>query len=144
MDQPPPTPISSSSGIWERLRAFIRTHWQPEKIEEPKVDPELKHLDGAQRAGEVVRYSILSLEWWISPNGKLREWLRLNSKIGSILIIPAVLVVPLVTFILWQVSKWIGWLVGIAGNLILFPLAALAAVGVTIGVVILLRTILGK
>jgi hypothetical protein len=55
-----------------------------------------------------------------------------------------VLVVPLVTFILWQVAKWTGWLVGIAGNLILLPLAILAAVIITIAVVALLRLILGK
>ncbi|MEQ1858447.1 MAG: hypothetical protein ABMA13_00770 [Chthoniobacteraceae bacterium] len=136
----PLTPTNSKS----RVREFISRHWQPKEIEQPTVDPDLKHLDGAQRSAEVVRYSILSLEWWLSPNGRLREWLRLNGKISSVLIIPAVLVVPLVTFIIWQVSKWMGWLVGIAGNLILFPLAALVAAGVTFGVVILLRNLLGK
>ncbi|HEY3899588.1 MAG TPA: hypothetical protein VGM54_13290 [Chthoniobacter sp.] len=68
----------------------------------------------------------------------------MNSKIGSALVIPAVLVVPLVTFILWQVAKWMGWLVSIAGNLILFPAAALLAVIVILAVIAVLRLILGK
>lgn len=137
-------PLAAKDSAGNRVRDLIRRHWQPSKIEPPQVDPQLDQFDGAKRSAEVVRYSILSLEWWLSPNGTLREWLRLNGKISSVLLIPAVLVLPLITFIVWQVSKWIGWLVGIAGNLILFPLAALAAVGVTIGVVILLRTILGR
>jgi hypothetical protein len=84
------------------------------------------------------------LEWWLSANGKLREWLRLNSKIGSVLVIPAVIVVPLISFILWQIAKWTGWLVSIAGNLILFPMAALVAVIVILAVIAVLRLLLCK
>ena len=97
-----------------------------------------------QRAGEVLRYSVLSIEWWISPNGTLREWLRLNGKVSSILLIPAVLIVPLVTFVLWQVAKWIVLLVQIASNLIVLPLAALAAGILITGIVIVARMLLGK
>lgn len=122
----------------------LKTHWNPQPIEPPHVDPDLPRLNGLQRAAESFRYTALSLEWWLSPNGKLREWLRVNSKIGSALVIPAVLVVPLVTFILWQVAKWMGWLVSIAGNLILFPAAALLAVIVILAVIAVLRLILGK
>jgi hypothetical protein len=127
-----------------RLIEKLRQHWNPKPIEEPTVDPDLSELNGLQRAAESLRYTILSIEWWLSPNGSLREWLKLNSKIGSFLLIPAVLVVPLVTFILWQVWKWTGWLNGIAGNLLLFPLAAFAAVLVTLAVIALLRAVLGK
>src|SRR4051812_4747022 len=99
------------------LFSKIKEHWHPEPIQPPEVDPDLPRLTGLQRATESLRYSILSVEWWLSPNGKLREWLRINGKLGSVLLIPAVLVVPLITFILWQMSKWVGWLVSIAGNL---------------------------
>lgn len=128
----------------DRIKRLIQRHWAPQKIEPPTVDPQLKELDGAQRAGEVVRYSILSLEWWLSPNGTLREWLKLNGKLSSVLLIPAVLIAPLVTFIVWQVSLWMGWLVGIAGHLILFPVAALIACAVIYGVVVIVRAVLGK
>ncbi len=128
----------------ENLITRLKQHWNPQPIERPQVDPELPKLNGLQRATESLRYTILSIEWWLSPNGKLREWLRLNSKVGSILVIPAVMVVPLITLTLWQVWAWTGWLVGIAGHLILFPLAVLAAVVVTITVIALLRLILGK
>jgi hypothetical protein len=108
------------------------------------VDPDLPNLGGVQRSAEVFRYSILSIEWWLSPQGTLREWLRLNGKISSVLLIPALLVVPLVTFILWQIAKWMGFLVGIAGNILVFPLLALLAIGVIAATAALLRTFLGR
>ena len=87
---------------------------------------------------------MLSIEWWLSPNGTLREWLKINGKVSSILLIPAVLVIPLVTFIVWQLATWIVLLVQIASNLILLPLAALAAGILITGVVLIVRTVLGK
>jgi hypothetical protein len=127
-----------------RFRDFFRRHWQPSKMEPPKVDPELAELDAASRSCEVIRFSMLSLEWWLSPNGTLREWLKLNGKIASMLVIPAVLVMPLVTLIIWQVAKWMNWLTGIAGNVILFPLVALAGIIVSLVVVAILRIIFGR
>jgi hypothetical protein len=127
-----------------RLREFFRRHWNPEKIMPPKVDPDLKDLDGVQRASEVIRHSILSAEFWLSPQGALREWFKLNGKISAVLIIPAVIIMPLVSLILWQIAKWMGWLVGIAGHLILFPLVALAGIAVAFIVVGILRAFIGK
>ena len=126
------------------INEMVRRHWQPKEITPPTVDPELKQLDGPQRLAEVVRYTLLSVEWWLSPNGRLREWVRFNGKISSVLLIPAVLVMPLVTLIIWQVGKWLSWLVGIAGYLILLPLAGLVAAGVTLGVIAIIRSITGK
>lgn len=116
-------------------REIIRRHWSPTKIHPPTVDPDLEKLNGPQRTAEVLRYTILSLEWWLSPNGRLREWLKLQGKISSILLIPAVLVIPLVTFIIWQGAIWVALLVQIAGGLIVLPLAILLA-GICIAVVV--------
>ena len=127
-----------------RFRDFFRRYWNPERIEPPKVDPELDDLDPATRSCEVIRFSLLSLEWWLSPNGKLREWLKLNGRIASVLVIPAVLVMPLVTLIIYQAAKWMGWLVSIAGHMILFPLVALAGIVVALVVVAILRALIGK
>ena len=80
----------------------------------------------------------------MSPNGRLREWLKLHGKISSILLIPAVLVIPLITFILWQLAIWIAFLLQIAGSLIVLPLVILAAALVIAGVVIVTRFLLGK
>lgn len=89
-----------------------------------------------------MRYSILSLEFWLSPLGRLREWVRLNSKLSAILLIPAVLVLPLVLLVTGQLLQWLMLLIGIAGHLIVFPLVALVAAGVMAFIIMLLRAIL--
>lgn len=122
------------------MQQFIRRHWQPKPIKPPKVNPNTGHLSGVQRSAEVIRHSLLSFEWWISPNGALREWFKINSKITSFLIIPAVIVMPLVTLILWQIAQWIGFMVSICGNLILLPLAGL----VIAGLLFVIRILVGK
>ncbi len=106
--------------LWQR-------HWKRKPLTSPTVDPDLAQLSGLQRAAEVFRYTLLSLEWWLSPNGTLREWCKLNGKIWSVLLIPSVLVVPLVTVLLWQIATWLAFLVTIAGRLIVFTIAALVA-----------------
>ena len=136
------TPVNNNRR--NRVRDFFRRHWNPKKIEPPKADPDLEELDPATRSCEVVRYSILSAEFWLSPNGTLREWFKLNGMISAVLVIPAVIVMPLVSLILWQIAKWMGWLVGIAGHLILFPLVALAGIAVAFVVVGIIRIIFGR
>jgi len=101
--------------------------WNPQPIHPPKVDPELEHLDPLQRSAESIRYSILSLEFWISKNGQVREWLRHNSRLAAWLVIPALLVLPLLALAAVQVGAIAAVLVGITGNLLLFTLLAFIA-----------------
>jgi len=119
-------------------------HWQPKPIQPPKVDPELDKLSGIQRSAEVIRYGVLSLEWWLSPLGRLREWVRLNSKLSAILLVPAVLVLPLVLLITGQLVQWLALLISVSGKLIVLPMAALAAAGVIALTIMLLRAALNK
>jgi hypothetical protein len=119
-------------------------HWQPKPIQPPKVDPELGKLTGVQRSAEVIRFGVLSLEWWLSPLGRLREWVRLNSKLSAVLLIPAVLVLPLILLITGQLVQWLALLISISGKLIILPVAALAAAGIIALTIMLLRAILNK
>ena len=128
----------------ECVKQFIRKHWQPKPIDPPQPDPEIEDLTGIQRSAEVFRYGILSLEFWLSPFGRLREWIRLNGKACAVLLIPALLILPLVTFIIGQVAHWLSMLVEISGNLILFPLVVLVATAAITGTILLLRAIFGR
>ena len=109
--------------------------WQPKPLLPPQVDPDLPHLDGITRSAESIRYSILSIEFWISPNGQGREWLRHNARVASWLVMPALVVLPLVVFILWQLVKCVVMLVAIAGKVVILPLLLLLA-GLAILVVV--------
>jgi hypothetical protein len=128
----------------ERLKQFIQQHWQPKPIDPPKPDPQVEHLTGPQRSAEVMRYSILSLEFWLSPLGRLREWARLNSKACAVLLIPAALILPLITWIISQIAGWLITLIGISKHLIILPLLALLAVAAFTGTILLLRAIFGR
>jgi len=109
-------------------RQWLR-FWEPSQIEEPRVDPDLNHLNQVQRSAEVLRYSILRTEYWISPRGTLREWLRLNVAIAIVLGIPSLLIVPVVTYLINKFVTWSDLLVRIATNLAVLPGALLLAVG---------------
>jgi hypothetical protein len=127
-----------------RIGKLYMDHWQPKPIQSPKVDPELKNLTGVQRSAEAIRFGVLSLEFWLSPLGRLREWVRLNSKLSAILLVPAVLVLPLILLITWQLVQWLALLISVSGKLIVLPMAALVAVGVIMLVIALLRAVLNK
>ena len=98
--------------------------------EQPPVYPQVIHnafkeMNGLQRAVESFRYSILAFEHWISPQGHFREWLRRNALLGTFLLIPAVLVMPIVGIILWQVDGWMTLLTSIVTTLITHPIQTL-------------------
>ena len=132
-------PIKPRRSLWERILAG----WNPKPVDPPKVDPDLSHLSPLQRSTESIRYSILSTEFWISPNGQVREWLRHNSRLAIVLAMPAFFVIPIITFVLWQLVKWLGMLTSIAGNLILLPILALLAALAIAAVRLLLKAIFG-
>jgi hypothetical protein len=61
-----------------------------------------------------------------------------------ILLIPGVLVLQLVFWIIYLVAGWAAMLVGLAGNLILLPIAALVAVACLLCALAAFKTIIGK
>ena len=115
---------------FSRLWSYLKSEWNPKPINAPSVDPELNNLDPLQRSTEALRYSILSLEFWIAPEGQLREWLRQNSRVAVWLTIPALLILPPLILVLWQLVKCLTLLVSLTSNLILLPLVLLLAAGV--------------
>ncbi len=121
---------------------LLQKAWHPKPVDPPTVDPDLPHLDALTRSAESIRYSILSFEFWISPNGQVREWLRHNASIGAWMAISGLLVLPLVVLILYQVMKAVGLLTSIAGHMIVLPLLVLVAAVVVLVVLSVFKGIL--
>jgi hypothetical protein len=126
------------------IREFIQRQWNPQPINPPTPDPEIEKLTGIQRSAEVVRYSILSVEYWISPNGRVREWVRNNTLVAVVLAVPAFLVLPIVTFALWQFVSWLMALTSIAGKLIILPVLLIVAVASIAAAMVLLKVVFRK
>ena len=110
-----------------QLGTLLRTRWNPRPLDPPSVDSKLESLSALARSAESLRYGILTTEFWLSPQGQVREWLRSHTRAAVLLASPAFLVMPIVTFILWQFATWMALLVGIWGKLIIFPILLLLA-----------------
>ena len=136
LDQSPQRPKNWVSNC----RVFFGKHWQPKTLTPPKVDPQLQELSFAERPAEVLRYSVRKAEYWLSPKGHLREWLRFNLKAAVLLGIPALLVVPLVTFALGQFNTWTTLLAQTTSNMVLFPMSALLVVGLISGLIYIVKS----
>jgi len=123
-----------------RMLQQIRECFNPVPIEPPKVDPEFPEMCGLQRSAESIRYGILTFEYWVSASGKLREWVRNNMLLASLLAVPILIIMPLIGLMLWQLMSWISMLTSLAGSLILFPILVLVAL---LCVVIIINIIKG-
>src|SRR5438067_692407 len=106
----------------------IETTWQPRPVSAPRVDPEFMEMNGLNRATECWRFNILSLEYWLSPSGVLRQFICLVIWLALLLLTPVLLIFPLITFILATLVKWTVLLTSIAWKLILLPILTLIAV----------------
>lgn len=138
-------PENPGKPTWvRRTRGLITTTWSPQPLAPPHVDPELPQFSGVERSAEVFRYSFRLTEYWLSPGGFFREWIRLNVRIGLALLVPSVLVVPLVTYTLQQFSVWTDLLTTATSKMVLFPLSALLVLGLVWGLVHLAKSIQGR
>lgn len=112
----------------KRLSSCISLHWNPEPIEPPQVDGEVAELPPIERSAEVIRWSVLKTEHWLSPQGRLREWLRFNLVASLIIGIPALVIVPIITFILGAFATWMAFLAAAAFNLLCFVGCVIATI----------------
>jgi hypothetical protein len=52
--------------------------WNPKKLSKPQVDSDFDSLPAAPRVAECVRYSFFLVEYWLSPNGGIRECTKMS------------------------------------------------------------------
>lgn len=122
-DPPRPRIVLQNQGQPPRCRSWLRTlklDWNPRPLEEPRpLAPEFPDLPALERTVEVIRFSAQRAERWLSPGGGLREWVRWNVRLGCLIAMPTLVLVPLLTLLLAQITTWTALLVQIATNLAL-------------------------
>jgi len=101
--------------------------WHPQALIFPEIDPHLLSLHPLVRTAEVLRFSLFRCEHWLSPNGFLREWLRLNLLLAALVAVTGLILSPLVTLLLVEIDKWIQLVLDIVLGLV--SIAALVIVG---------------
>ena len=91
-------------------------------LQPPAIDPHLEELNAVVRSTECLRHFILSIEFWISPRGQLRQWMKLNVCLAAFLLIPAVVLMPIISLVLHEVDGWLSTLTRIAWKLIVLSI----------------------
>ena len=111
--------------------------WCPREIARPRVEPDLSRLGPVERSAEVIRYSLCRAEYWISPNGWLREWFRINLWFAVVLAIPALLVAPVGSYLLERMAAGSGLMAEVAQHLAQLPEALRSGVVIVAAVVVI-------
>ena len=92
---------------------------QSQAIQPPTINPRLEELNAVVRSTECLRHFVLSMEYWLSPSGRLRCWLKINLCVCAWLFIPAIFLMPVVSLVLHEVDGWLSMLLSIIWKLIL-------------------------
>jgi hypothetical protein len=114
--------------------------WKPSAIKRPRVNRSFVKMGPLERAAEVARYSALKAEHWLSPNGRLREWMRLNILAALFIGIPALIIVPIVTLLLGEFATWMMFMAQAARNLVIIVGYLLAAVAMVSAALMFIRS----
>src|SRR6266699_6087703 len=77
----------------------------PTQLTPPGVDPKLTSLTPLERAAEVLRYSVLRAEYWLSPEGAMRRRIRFAVRLWTYVMIAA-LIAPGITAVVQHVTGW--------------------------------------
>ena len=78
-----------------------------------------------QRTTDSWLHFILWLDQQLSPKGHLRQWVLQNARLGAWLLMPAIIVMPIIGLILWQMDGWLSMLTHLFGRLLALPLLLL-------------------
>ena len=125
------TPSPSKPGALPEVRKL----WSPRPLSKPAIDPALRYLGWWERSAEVIRFTVLCLEHWLSQSGTLREWLRLNLWVAAVLVAAAILIIPSITAVLEGAAEFTGLFGKIVENM---TNAALKLPPVVLGIATLL------
>ena len=79
--------------------------------------------------------SLRNFMHWLSPDGKLQSWLKWCLMVAIMFGVPALLFIPLITFLLGAVAEWMALLVKVC-QAFLFALCYLAAALLVLAIIL--------
>ena len=108
------------------------------QLNPPRIDPKLTNLTPLERAAEVLRYSVLQAEYWLSADGAMRRRIRFALRIWIYVMIAA-LIAPPVTAVIQHVTGWTVMSAEIVRNIAQIPLGLVKFLLACFAVMILFR-----
>jgi hypothetical protein len=125
--------VANPNSWVKQLKRTVLQHWQPNPLPVPLVDRDLPRLSGIERAAEVLRFMLQQMEYALSPQGHLREFIKFNLRLAMGIGLPVFLVAPLVTLALNQLTVWTALLTQTMSSFVLFPLSVLLCIFLVCG-----------
>lgn len=113
------------------------------QLSRPQVDRHLTSLQPLERAGAVLKFSVLRAEHWISPSGHLRRYLCQALRIWLYVLVAA-LITPSITAVLHQITGWTVMSAEIVRNISAIPLGLGKFLLACFAVVVLLKALLRR
>jgi hypothetical protein len=113
--------------------------WQPVPISAPVIDSGLNALPALERITEVCRYQFLQLEYALSRGGGVRAWLRVNVLVTMALFIPAMFVIPVLTWLAGSFATLTAYLLQASVNLFYTVIGLIATVAAVLAFGYVLR-----
>jgi hypothetical protein len=132
---------SITSSILGSAVNAVCTASQVRPVCRPAVDRDLERLSFVERVAEVLRYSILRLEYSLSATGELRAWFKGSLSLALLLAIPAVLIMPVLTLIFGTFVTWSSFFATIAENLFWGTVYLIATVLIVSLIPVLIRLV---
>jgi len=108
------------------------------QLNPPRVNPQLPKLTPLERAAEVIRYSFLRAEYWLSPEGAMRRRIRFAAQVW-VYVVMAALIAPGITHVIKNVTGWTAMSAEIVQNIAEIPLGLGKFLLACFAVVILFR-----
>ena len=106
------------------------------------MDHELPVLSAIERAAEVTRFTTAQFEFWLSPLGNLREFLRLNFRMAIVIAAPALLIAPFISMVLERFKQWTIMLTETVSSFVLFPLSVILSILLVCGCLYIGRSLM--
>lgn len=127
-----PNQSNKSNIIKTTVSTFFPT--KISELKQPKLESTFESLPSYERVPESLKYTILSLEYSLSPRGGLRQWIKVNLSLLLLFGIPTLMLIPLlmgVSNIVGEVANITDLMYVVAMNIFKFVLVVLAT-GTTI------------
>jgi len=93
--------------------------------EDIRPSEEISNPNALVRSAAALCYMVKQSIHWLSPTGRLKEWLRTIGEIAVMIAAPVFLIFPSITFAISQLVAWVSGLVVLFGKLILLPILIL-------------------
>ncbi|RBP38616.1 hypothetical protein DES53_111135 [Roseimicrobium gellanilyticum] len=138
-DNEPPHEVSNRK---EWSLAISRWKLSAIPLAPPRVDRSLPRQGHLARSTTVLHHTLHRFEFWLSPNGLLREWCRRCLLLALFTAVPLLCISPLVAVFLEHLTTWSAALLQICSNLAQIPGRLSAGVLIAVAGGLLLRWLL--